>query len=563
MRLNTEDPIEELTLDFAERYCCENADELIAPSQHILDWAVSERWQIRASTRVLHNCYLPNHDSQPSVPPQLDHVLFFGRLETRKGLGVFLEGLQLHNQSDYQPKIKEVTFLGRTGQLQGRPAKQVLLEWQKKLPEITFHLELEHDTHAAIRHIRQSGAITFLPSLLDNCPLAIIECIENKIPFLAANSGGIPEIVDTRNLFQPNAEGIAQALREMPNRDWNASHPYSATRQNQAWIDLHSEPGPLIRTADKPTLKMDQKSDRSSSKISVCIPYYNLHEYLPQTLRSLSNCNEPNLQVIVCDDGSTHPKARQVFKEQEQLYVGCGWVFVTQVNHGVGPARNRAAAEADGDYLVFMDADNLARPEMLTTMHRAMETSGADALSCYFTAFYSNTTPDEKTRPHFIYRPLGAVHLLGLMENTYGDANCIIKRSVFDAIGGFRGDPIAACADWDLFLRLHLSGYSVDVIPRELFWYRHRPNSMLRTARTEHEHHHLVASALMEHPNLVGELIQDVTLPLYQQLKNVEERVGRNEFGRLKKAPAPWHKHIYRWYRRMLGDPRYRKSLTR
>jgi len=46
-------------------------------------------------------------------------------------------------------------------------------------------------------------------------------------------------------------------------------------------------------------------------------------------------------------------------------------------------------------------------------------------------------------------------------------------------------------------------------------------------------------------------------------LRNVDKKVGRDPFHRLKQAPVPWHKHLYRRYRRLLGDPRYQKKSIR
>ena len=555
------DPIAELTLDFAERYCCENADELIAPTQHMLDWASTETWRLQANQRVLPYCYHQTAETNSPHPLDPSHIIFFGRLETRKGLGIFIEGLQSYLDTSPNPKIRDVTFLGKPGRHQNQSADKVLLEWQRNKPRIRIHLELEHDTHSAIRHIRQSGGIAFLPSLLDNCPLAVIECIEHRIPFLAARSGGIPEIVHPQQLFDPTAAGIAQALHGLHEQDWDQTHPYSADRQNQRWIDLHAEF--QSEHLDMPPVcpRRDYETHTQEPKVSVCVPHYNQPEYLPQALESIQQNHYRNVQVIVCDDGSSTKDARRIFEEQKNRLEAPDWVFLEQANGGVGSARNRAAAAAEGEYLVFMDSDNLARPQMVGDMVRAMQHSGADALTCYFTAFSSATSPKAATRPDFVYRPLGAVPLLCLLENTFGDANCILKRSVFEAVGGFRERPLSAYADWDFFLRLHLAGYRVDIIPRELFWYRHRPDSMLRMANTDEEHRNLLGSALETQPTLACELSKLVTLPLFKQLQAIEKKVGRDSLHRLNRAPVPWHKHIYRGYRRLLGDPRYQKRL--
>jgi hypothetical protein len=68
-------------------------------------------------------------------------------------------------------------------------------------------------------------------------------------------------------------------------------------------------------------------------------------------------------------------------------------------------------------------------------------------------------------------------------------------------------------------------------------------------------------NALETQPALACELSKLVTLPLFKQLQAIEKKVGRDLLHRLNQAQAPWHKHIYRGYRRLLGDPRYQKRL--
>lgn len=559
------DPVGELTQDFVERYCCENADELIAPTQHMLDWATSRGWRILANTRVLPYPHqqkpAPTEAAHASADPT--HLIFFGRLETRKGLGIFLDGLNQYFEAASEPSPRQITFLGKPGEhLDDRPVLDVLEDWIRRWPELDVRLELDHDAHSAIRYLKQTGGVAFLPSLLDNCPYAIIECIEHKIPFLAARSGGIPEIVHPRHLVDPSATGILQALHTLNERVWEHPQPYDGHQCNKEWLRMHSNSGTPPRQQVSTNRSSRSSPMASSPLVSVCIPYCDLPDFLPQALLSIEQNSYKNVQVIVCDDGSRSSLGQQVFQEQKRRYAPSSWSFVQQSNQGVGLARNRAAAMADGEYLVFMDADNVANPDMLEVMVRAMQRSDSDLLTSYFKAFSKTSPPDASTFPDYVDRSLGAAPLLCLLENTFGDANCILKRSAFEAVGGFRGPPLSAYADWDFYLRLHSAGFRLDIIPCELFWYRHRRDSMLRKAPLAKEHNFLVQTALKEHPRLALELTTHVALPLYLQLPILERRVGRDQFNRLKAAPVPWHKHLYRWYRRLLGDPRYQKRVS-
>ena len=64
--------------------------------------------------------------------------------------------------------------------------------------------------------------------------------------------------------------------------------------------------------------------------------------------------------------------------------------------------------------------------------------------------------------------------------NIFGDANFIVTRKVFTALGGFATDR-SAVEDWQFLLRLALRGFRQIVIPENLYWYRFLPDSMMRT----------------------------------------------------------------------------------
>ena len=105
----------ELQTKFMERYSTRNCDVLISPSQYMLDWVDSEQIRTRAPKFVLP--YLFDPGLQPvGCRPCAERLIFFGRLEVRKGLLVFLEALLRLDQSGALAGRKlKVTFLGKPG----------------------------------------------------------------------------------------------------------------------------------------------------------------------------------------------------------------------------------------------------------------------------------------------------------------------------------------------------------------------------------------------------------------------------------------------------------------
>lgn len=112
-------------------------------------------------------------------------------------------------------------------------------------------------------------------------------------------------------------------------------------------------------------------------KISVVVPAYNTGRWLPRCLDSLLNQTYENLEVIVVNDGSTDD-TREILEDyargKERVKV------VHKENGGVTSARLRGVAEADGDWIGFMDGDDEIEPDMY---FRLLENAqGADISHC-------------------------------------------------------------------------------------------------------------------------------------------------------------------------------------
>ena len=211
--------------------------------------------------------------------------------------------------------------------------------------------------------------------------------------------------------------------------------------------------------------------DKPYPLVTVGIAYYNLGQYLPETLASLATQTYPNTEVIVIDDGSTDPASVQVFAEMEVAYPH--YRFFHQMNAGIGATRNRCIELATGEYFIPVDADNIARPEMVWRFVEAMQRNPRlVAMTCYYLAFAGGS---QLARKEFLYagRPTGGPHVLASVRNIYGDANAIFCTRPFRALGGYTTDRGTSCEDWEAFVRLVNAGHRIGVVPAHLFYYRH------------------------------------------------------------------------------------------
>lgn len=216
----------------------------------------------------------------------------------------------------------------------------------------------------------------------------------------------------------------------------------------------------------------------SAGKVSVCMAHYNHPRYLPLALESLARQDHENFEVIVTDDGSTDAAALHVFEEQKRTR-DARFRFYHKKNSGPGDTRNFCAAHADGDYLVFMDADNLARPSMVRVFAESMARSNMDALTCHFEAFSHESCDLAPKNARYRSVPIGQDIVTGLLENTFGDTNMIVRTDVFRQMHGMCATRTGV-EDWEFLVRLALTGHTQDVIPEPLFYYRLTPEGLSR-----------------------------------------------------------------------------------
>jgi glycosyltransferase involved in cell wall biosynthesis len=122
-------------------------------------------------------------------------------------------------------------------------------------------------------------------------------------------------------------------------------------------------------------------------KISVIIPVYQAEEFLAKCVDSVLAQTEHDLEVILIDDGSTDCSANicdEYSARDDRVRV------IHKDNAGVSAARNTGIAEANGDYIGFVDSDDWIEPNMYERLLAEANKSGADIVMCDATTVYDN-----------------------------------------------------------------------------------------------------------------------------------------------------------------------------
>ncbi len=124
---------------------------------------------------------------------------------------------------------------------------------------------------------------------------------------------------------------------------------------------------------------------RGGALVSVLIPCYNAERWIGATLESVRSQTWKSIEVVVVNDGSTDGSRRVV-----ENFAYAGLKLVNQENRGQTAALNRCLQEARGDYVQFLDADDLLGPEKIEKQLRCLQ----EQPGCVATANWARFTDD-------------------------------------------------------------------------------------------------------------------------------------------------------------------------
>lgn len=214
------------------------------------------------------------------------------------------------------------------------------------------------------------------------------------------------------------------------------------------------------------------------TKFSIIIPAYNAADIIRNTLDSIRSQSYKNYEVLVTNDGSTDDTEKTLEKYKRE-YSQFPLYYVTQKNAGVSSARNNSISRATGDYIAFLDQDDLWFSEKLNEVYKAIkENSGANVF------YHEAVAIGWKRKVNFFkYGALKEPYYLDLLFNfnRIGISTAAVKMSILKSVGGF-DENFKYSEDYDLWLKLARCGEIFHYIPFFLSKYIWRPESMSNQA---------------------------------------------------------------------------------
>lgn len=374
-----EDTLAEERLAFAERFATERSDFVVSPSETYRDWLLADGTRLPPDgrTRLLTHPWLP-HDGAAPAPGQsalrFHRLVFFGRLETRKGLEIFLDALRrlAASRPDLLDAVHQIVFLGREGRHRESSLDSVAAEVRSFGADAVFSPDLDSWNVQTYLAESASDSLVVIPSLSENFPNAVVEAsLVPGLNVIASDVGGVRTIFGprgTEQLFAPDAVGLSDALErwlERGPRPASELGSYDWETANARWLAFHEELLDRSRSAGRapraPSARPWGLRPASPDGLSIVISTYEWPEALDAVLYGLSQQSDDRFDVVIADDGSG-PETADVVGRWLEVF-GERLVHVWQPDDGsrVAIARNRGALAARGDYLVFLDGDCIPR----------------------------------------------------------------------------------------------------------------------------------------------------------------------------------------------------------
>lgn len=207
-----------------------------------------------------------------------------------------------------------------------------------------------------------------------------------------------------------------------------------------------------------------------SPRISIIMPAFNAAAYIQESIESVLVQTYSHWELLVVDDGSTD-QTKEIVASFVARDSRIRYFF--QSNGKQGKARNKALAHAIGQYVTFLDADDIWVSGKLSGQIVQMEAHGVDLVFGFAHLMREKVPTNEITGRGLGYFLGDTAVNLHLHGNAFVLSTTLVKTDVVRAVGGFSEDErIQNCEDWHLWLKIALSGYSMFSAGDVLGYYR-------------------------------------------------------------------------------------------
>jgi glycosyltransferase involved in cell wall biosynthesis len=298
--------------------------------------------------------------------------------------------------------------------------------------------------------------------------------------------------------------------------------------------------------------------------VSILVPAYNAERRLADTIKSALGQTWPRKELIIVNDGSTD-QTLQVARQFESKEV----IVVTQDNQGAAAARNNALSRCQGDYIQWLDADDLLAPDKIAKQMESVERcAGKRTLFSSSWAYFFNRCEKAKFTPTPLWFDLSPLEwLLRKVEhNLYmADSSWLVSRELTNAAGPWNSQ-LSLDDDGEYFCRVLLASDGVKFVPEARSYYRRSGFGSLSNIGASRKKAESQFQSMQAHINSLRSLedsertrvaclafLQRWLITFYPEQMDIVrkmEGLAATLGGRLEPARLPWK---YAWIERVFG----------
>jgi glycosyltransferase involved in cell wall biosynthesis len=214
---------------------------------------------------------------------------------------------------------------------------------------------------------------------------------------------------------------------------------------------------------------------------SVIVPTYNRAQLVVHTLRSLLLQTYRPIEIIIVDDGSTDetPETLREFQIRTRSESGVFVQILTKQNEGAPIARNLGAQRSNGEFVAFLDSDDIFAPAKLSLQVAALN-HNPDWQFCYGPV----AAIEEPDKPYYGYRALDwkEAAIRQLQWPFFSTLGPLIRREFLNSVGPWCED-LQRCQDWELHSRMVMQMPQFGWVPNAWAHFRREGNSATRESK--------------------------------------------------------------------------------
>ena len=464
-----------------EREALRLADRVVHAGQSVLDsyraaagGTAAASIDFDAATRVR----LPFEPGSEPPAPDLGQgplrILFAGRLQRVKGVLPLLEACFELSDPDWR-----LTIIG--ADTETAPMTQSVRATLEMLAAGDERVEiLDPLPHEQLLRRFGQHDLLVVPSRFETWCNVALEAMRAGLPVLATPVGGLAEIVEDGvsgwHVGGTGREAIRRSLERLLEDRAEVRRVRDSGAPRQRFLAL-TDPAAALEDYRSLLAGLPARppaADRAEAPtVTGVVTYFGEHEEVREAVHSLLSQTHRNLEVLVVDDGSFEAEDRVLAELAELDRVS----VLYKPNGGESSARNFAALLADGEYLVFLDADNRLEP---TFVARAVAMIEANPEIAYVTSWLRFFGEEEALAGAGTggYAPLGNGVRSDDAINSDGDAIALVPRRLLVREGYSYEEDGVLMADWEFYRRLREGGRLGAVMPFLEAEYRVRPESL-------------------------------------------------------------------------------------